>query len=399
MLAAILAKRRFSYYYAINAALLTGYLCWRILDFAGLRELLAKPRETVKKYIKKTEKRRRGKAKIKVRGRRKTFLQPRAAWIKVIATGVVIFFLVFFPCIGLPGIKPYTVVFGRPVDLLGHPIELRIKLTQPLANEDNLILINHAWYDSLLWLRDNSPEPFSNPDYYYELYEAPPKQQEYEYPESAYSIMSWWDYGHWITRIAHRIPICNPFQKGVKSTAVLLQVQDEGSANDMLEKMGSKYVIIDYLMPTGKFHALPTWAGKNPGEFYGTYYAPREGGTLKSVTFFYPSYYQSTVVRLYNFDGEATTPQDSTIVISYVEKVNPVGKLYREITSAQEFSNYQEAEAYISKQESGKYVLGNYDAFATPVPLEKMEHYQLVHTSAQKWQGKPEVKIFEYTKN
>jgi len=397
MLAAILAKRRFSYYYAINAALLTGYLCWRILDFAGLRELLAKPRETVKKYIKKTEKRRRGKAKIKARGRRKAFLQPRAAWIKVIATGIVIFFLVFFPCIGLPGIKPYAMVFGRSVDLLGHPIKLRIKLTQPLAKKANFI--NHAWYDSLLWLRDNSPEPFSNPDYYYELYEAPPKQQEYEYPESAYSIMSWWDYGHWITRSAHRIPICNPFQKGVKSAANYFIAQNEGSANNMLEKLDSRYVIIDHLMPTIKFYAMPTWAGKNPDEFYGTYYVPQKGGKLKSVTFFYPSYYQSTVVRLYNFDGEATTPRDSTIIISYVEKVNPVGKLYREITGVQEFSSYEEAEAYISKQEPGKYVLGNYDAFATPVPLEKMEHYQLVHTSTQKWQGKPEVKIFEYTKN
>ncbi|MCD6599545.1 MAG: oligosaccharyl transferase, archaeosortase A system-associated [Dehalococcoidia bacterium] len=397
MLAAVLAKRRFSYYYAINTALLTGYLCWRILDFAGLRELATKPRETVKKYIKKTEKRRRGKAKIKVRGRQKAFLQTRAAWIKVIAAGVVIFFLVFFPCIGLPGIKPYAMVFGRPVDLLGHPIELRIKLTQPLAKKANFI--NHAWYDSLLWLRDNSPEPFGNPDYYYELYETPPKQQEYEYPESAYSIMSWWDYGHWITRIAHRIPICNPFQKGVESAANYFIAQDEGSANNMLEELDSRYVIINHSLPTSKFYALPTWAGKNPNEFYGTYYVPQKGGKLKAVTFFYPSYYQSTVVRLYNFDGEATTPRDSTIIISYMEKVNPVGKLYREITGVQEFSSYEEAEAYISKQELGKYVLGNYDAFATPVPLEKMEHYQLVHTSAQKSQGKPEVKIFEYTKN
>ena len=31
MLAAVLGKRRFSYYYAVNAALLTGHLCWRFL--------------------------------------------------------------------------------------------------------------------------------------------------------------------------------------------------------------------------------------------------------------------------------------------------------------------------------------------------------------------------------
>ncbi len=396
ILAAVLGQRRFSYYYAINAALLTGYFCWRILDFAGLRELLGKPKEAVKRYITRAERRRREKAKSKARAGQKTFLQPSGTLIKVIVAGVVIFFLVFFPCVGLPGIKPYAMVFGRPVDLLGHPIELRIKLTQPLAREPGLI--NHAWYDSLLWLKENTPEPFGNSDSYYELYEAPPQGQKYEYPESAYSVMSWWDYGHWITRIAHHIPICNPFQQGASQAARYFIAQDEESANQMLEKLGSRYVIIDYQMPTTKFYAMPEFSGSNSDQFYEIYYQPVQAGKLEPVPYFYPTYYRSTVVRLYNFDGRAVVPQDATIVISYVEKLNKEGEPYREITSSQKFSSYEEAEAYVSKQESGKYVLGNYDPFVTPVPLEKMEHYQLVHTAMQKWQGKAQVKIFEYTK-
>ena len=288
-------------------------------------------------------------------------------------------------------------VFGRPVDLLGHPIELRIKLTQPLASEAGLI--DHAWYDSPLWLKNNTPEPFGNPDSYYELYQTPSRGEKYEYPESAYSVMSWWDYGHWITYISHRIPNSSPAgQTNAARVARYFIAQDEGSANEMLEKLGSRYVIIDYTMPTSKFYAMPTWAGKSPGEFYGTYYAPQEGGKLKPVTFFYPSYYQSTVVRLYNFNGEAAAPKDSAIIVSYVEKVSQEGKPYREITSSKNFSSYEEAEAYVLKQESGKYVFGNYDAFVTPVPLGEMEHYKLVYESSQKQQGKVKVKIFEYSK-
>jgi len=396
MLAAVLGQRRFSYYYAINAALLTGYFCWRILDFAGLRELLGKPKEAVKKYITRAERRRREKAKARAGAGQKTFLQPSGTLIKVIVAGVVIFFLVFFPCIGLPGIKPYAMVFGRPVDLFGHPIELRIKLTQPLAREPGLI--NHAWYDSLLWLKENTPEPFGNPDSYYELYETPPQGQKYEYPESAYSVMSWWDYGHWITRISHRIPISNPFQAGASQVAHYFIAQDEESANQMLDKLGSRYVIIDYQMPATKFYAMPEFSGSNSDQFYEIYYQPAQAGKLEPVPYFYPTYYRSAVVRLYNFDGRAVVPQDATIVISYEEKLSREGKPYREITSSQNFSSYEEAEAYVAKQESGKYVLGNYDPFVTPVPLEKMEHYQLVHTSVQKWQGKAQVKIFEYTK-
>ena len=42
------AQRRYCYYFAVNVALLTGYLSWRILDFAGLRKLLTRPKEIVK---------------------------------------------------------------------------------------------------------------------------------------------------------------------------------------------------------------------------------------------------------------------------------------------------------------------------------------------------------------
>jgi dolichyl-diphosphooligosaccharide--protein glycosyltransferase len=57
MLLAVLGQRRFGYYYAINAALLTGYFSWKMLDLAGLGKLLAKPREVVeevKKFRKKS---------------------------------------------------------------------------------------------------------------------------------------------------------------------------------------------------------------------------------------------------------------------------------------------------------------------------------------------------------
>ncbi|GAH91152.1 unnamed protein product, partial [marine sediment metagenome] len=92
MLVAVLGQRRFSYYTAINAALLTGYFSWRILKFAGLKELLARPKQVVEAYTKAK------KEKKKAKAREKAFQQRRrAAWIKVIVAGVVIFFLVFFP--------------------------------------------------------------------------------------------------------------------------------------------------------------------------------------------------------------------------------------------------------------------------------------------------------------
>jgi len=379
MLLAVLGQRRFSYYYAINAALLTGYFSWRILDFAGLKQLLARPKQVVKAYVETREAKKRKRAEA--RAREKALREHRTARAKIIAAGVVIFFLVFFPCVGLPGIKPYTRVCGLPV-----------KLTQPLASEPSLI--DHAWYNSLLWLKDNSPEPFGDPDYYYQLYETP-----FEYPETAYGVMSWWDYGYWIMRISHRVPNSNPGQANAARVARFFIAQDEEAANKMINKLGSKYVIIDHQMPTSKFYAMPRWAGSGQNEFFETYYQVKEGDKLEPVRLFYPAYYRCMVVRLYHFDGQPIVPHE-TPVISYEEKSGQGGVTYKVITSSKSFPTYQEAEAFISSQQSGNYRIVSPNPVATPVPLEELSSYKLVHQSDATAkigdQKLPRVKIFEY---
>jgi len=377
MLAAVLGQRRFSYYYAINAALLTGYLCWRLLEQAGLGKLVV-----IKEYTVRTARKAKkgGVTRIK-----RSFLHPRDAWFDVTLAGIGIFFLVFFPCIGFPGIKTGTSIHGLP-----------IKLTQLHANTSNFI--NQDWYESLTWLKDNSPEPFGYADSYYEIYNAPEKNEKYQYPESAYSIMSWWDYGHWINRIAHRIAIANPFQAGVPSVAHFFISQSEDEASKIMDKLDSKYVVIDYKMPTTQFYAMPTWADKNPDDYYRPYYFLQENGDLVGKYFYYPTYYQSAVVRLYNFNGKATTADNSTVILSYREMTSIEGNPYREVLDLKTFSNYQEAEEYVNQQKSGKYVLGNFNPFITPIQLDEMEHFELVFESSQKQNDNAQVKIFEYRK-
>ncbi len=58
-------------------------------------------------------------------------------------------------------------------------------------------------------------------------------------------------------------------------------------------------------------------------------------------------------VRLYNFDGKAVTPENP-MVISYREQPDEAGRLYKIITGVDQFTSYEEAEAYLSSQESAK---------------------------------------------
>lgn len=155
-------------------------------------------------------------------------------------------------------------------------------------------------------------------------------------------------------------------------------------------------------MVTGKFHALPTFAGEKKEKFHETYYWPTKGGKLKPVKFFHPAYYRSMLVRLYNFNGKAVSPQ-KTLVISYEEKLSEEGVRYKEITGSKSFSTYQEAKAYISDQETGNYRIVSTDPLTTPVPLEELNHYKLIHqsdaTTTVAGKELPEVKIFEHVKS
>ena len=385
ILAAALGQRRFGYYFAVNVALLTGYLSWQILRLAGFKELVAKAVEIPKR----TE---REKAGRKKRGGFRITIRHINMALAVIA----VFFLVFFPNIGLATATAKEARFA-PSD---------------------------AWCSSLSWLKENTPDPFGNPDFYYKLHEPPPRQEyhkppksgasipeliewirlkkgNYKYPESAYGVMAWWDYGYWITRIAHRLPNTNPGQSPVPITltAHFFLSGDEDSVQEIIQELGSSYIIIDYATATSKFWAIVIWAGREVTEFFDVYHLPQEG-KLVPVRLFHPEYYRSLSIRLYNFDGKAVTPQ-SSMVISYQEKVSREGKPYKQITSAEQFASYEEAQAYLLSQKSANYKIVSNNPFISPVPLEALKHYKLIHSSDSHITqpgGKtvPLVKIFEY---
>ncbi|WP_439026668.1 oligosaccharyl transferase, archaeosortase A system-associated [Haloarchaeobius sp. DT45] len=158
------------------------------------------------------------------------------------------------------------------------------------------------WDDSTDWLQNGTPEPgryggATNQLDYYGTYE---NQDDFAYPEGAYGVMSWWDYGHWITVKGERIPVANPFQHNAKAASDYLLAQNETHANLLLEALpnigerdraidqlsnedlqnlvdqqneqqaaeDTRYVMIDYQMASSKFGAIATWTGPSPQSYY-----------------------------------------------------------------------------------------------------------------------------------
>ncbi len=443
MLAATLGQRRFGYYFAVNVSLLTGYLSWQLLKlhwenhptarylsivfhvimilylvlysnfqplvvFFGALLLTAyvlwqlvklvetRLVETPKKVPREN---------VRPEQSQKTGFHITISQINMPLALLFILLAIFSPIVLLPNPKSApAIVTARQA---------------PFAPND-------GWLESLNWMKENTPEPFGDPALYYQTEEdhnyrslfwlqrnvANPSgdpdfytrlAETHKYPESAYGVMAWWDYGYWITRIAHRPPNANPSQDpaAITSVANFFISQDENSAREISQELNSSYIIIDFETATTKFWAIATWAGRDQTEYFDIYLKPQENQQFVPVQRFHPEYYRSLAIRLYNFNAKAVIPK-STTVISYQEMPSENGRIFKVITSEETFDNYQEAEDYLLSQESGNYKIVGEHPFISPVPLEALEDYRPIYSAnsaipLSSQEMIPSVKIFEYT--
>ena len=215
------------------------------------------------------------------------------------------------------------------------------------------------WYSSLEWFGENSPEPGVD---YYEIYD----QETFTYPPESYGVMSWWDYGHYITFVSKRIPNANPFQHGVagpNGAAAFFLQENEADADTILDNVGTQYIITDIEMDTGKFWAMATWYNPDvAGAPYMSGYTDQSGNQGYIYT---DKYFRTMVSRLHNFDGSMAEPDENYLLV-----------------------NNGETYSYL---------------VTSPVEtVSALQHYRLVHESDTNVFGNKEigdlkyVKIFEY---
>jgi len=123
------------------------------------------------------------------------------------------------------------------------------------------------WGSTMKWMGEETPEPALD---YYGRYE---RTADFDYGDT-YGVMSWWDYGHYITTRAKRIPVANPFQQHAPEAADFFLSTSEDGAAEALSTLGPsgeervRYVVIDDQMATSKFGAMAVWDEKDPSVYF-----------------------------------------------------------------------------------------------------------------------------------
>jgi dolichyl-diphosphooligosaccharide--protein glycosyltransferase len=262
---AIYGQNRFAYYYSINVSLLSAYLGGLLLEKVKWNDLDQNFKASVKSPA------------------------DLPAFLKFVK------------------VEQILAVLAIAVVLIYPVYGAAIAGTESTGGPDG------SWIEACMWLKSNTPDPGMD---YNAIYEAPEDGESFDYPDSAYGVMSWWDYGHWIETIGHRMPNANPFQAGIggrrgsideenqPGSSTFFTAQSEENASAVLEaidpnpeKAGARYIISDAQMATGKFYAMAAWTLDTEG-----YYQPYWTGSSYQ---YIPTtrYFDSMESRLHILDG------------------------------------------------------------------------------------------------
>ena len=232
-----------------------------------------------------------------------------------------------------------------------------------------------GWDSSLEWMSENTPTvgnfagAGNDVDYWGEY----AKTDDYEYEAGSYGVLSWWDYGHWITSEAERIPVANPFQQSATEAARFLLAQNESQADQVIGEMSdgenrdTRYVMVDWQMATGasKFSAPPAFVDGVSASDFVRVASPQ--GVNAGFYLYSQQYYDTMVNRLYRYHGSARDPQAVVTNTVDTEQTNIV-ETYPSLEEARQ-----------AARQSGGQVGGIGPNPAERVPA--LEHYRLVQVS------------------
>jgi oligosaccharyl transferase (archaeosortase A-associated) len=265
-----------------------------------------------------------------------------------------------------------------------------------------------AWDGTFQWMDENTPAEgnYGGAENAAQLdllgaYERPPGA-DYDYPSGAYGVMSWWDYGHWITVEGERIPNANPFQEGAQTAANFLLAPNETDAENVLTELDesdakTRYAMVDWQMatPFSKFQAPPVFYNRNGTEvqfsdFASRIYAQGQNGQL-STAFFYRNqrYYESMVTRLYEYHGSAVDPRAVVVdwdLTSVETGQGPVtvrtlpedGQAVRRFQRTENATAIEQAEAFVANDSTSS--IGGVGQFPSE-RVAALEHYRVVKVS------------------
>ncbi|PWR73443.1 oligosaccharyl transferase, archaeosortase A system-associated [Methanospirillum stamsii] len=249
--------------------------------------------------------------------------------------------------------------------------------------------IKSNWMDTSLWLKNNTPD---NGIDYYKIYD----RESFSYPSNTYTIVNWWNFGHYILTIGNRIPLGSPLQENdARISASFLLTTNESSANEIIAPYNAQYVITNYDLSL-VYPTVVLWSHLNyPYDNYMLDTILKKNAKTSLLKGLKNDFFLSMFTRMHYFDGSFQEATEKNI-ISYVNI--PMGnENVSMLVNEEELKNNKISPQYLQKDE----VSFNYTRSCVDIPA--LTSYRLVYESPQivsnlTYAEIHNIKIFEHVK-
>lgn len=256
------------------------------------------------------------------------------------------------------------------------------------------------WFNAMEWLRTNTPEPFTSPDFYLARYDNAA-------PRASFSVMNWWDQGYWIVQTARRVPVANPTQGGAATAARFFTATAEAEAIKLLHEQRARYAVVDWELPfrdganaalAGRFQNLADWAGIPTSRYYSLCFArSAESDAWRATWIFHEPYYQSMIYRLMVLGGQPVVPDNNTWVVETRERVDDTGRRFCELVSRTRHATAEEAKQVAAQRGAafGAVGLTPWQPAFPAAAITGLREVATFRDPAQQANESPMIRIFE----
>jgi hypothetical protein len=260
-----------------------------------------------------------------------------------------------------------------------------LRMSYPLAGA------GRDWTEAMIWLRQNSPEPFGDSAVWDGYFPRRKPGQSALLRAPSYGIAVWWDAGYLVENLSHRIPIINGFGAGTdekdavnasRGVATSLAGTFADSAVEGLRKQGARYVIVDSRLPIGPGVASRTVL---PAMQKAAGYAIENSvlvlwyedkGSEQPLLVYLEDYYRSVGERLYLYDGKAVHGAGP-----WVLKLHKGSGGHVLITESRHFDDPREAGEYVAAHPRDNLMIGCLDLAVSCFDVDAVRGMHRVFTS------------------
>ncbi len=250
------------------------------------------------------------------------------------------------------------------------------------------------WRQALAWLRWNTPEPMGDPKAWLGYWPALTPGKDFAYPASAYSVLTWWDFGDWVNAIGHRIPSTNGTQTNADTVAAFLTAASPEAARSLASQMHARYAVLNFEVTGKLWETVLRWSNRTVSRYQQVIFTNTPTGGRIPLIIYLPDYYKTMAVRIYNFDGQPISA-GSEISAFITKPVRDVSGMQIDVLEREEkFESQEKLQEYRLLHPGQSVLVGSNDPLVSCVNVDGLDWVKPVFASSGQ-AGPRTVKVFE----